>query len=220
MSSDVGIGTTQRTSTTIPYTRDGATDTYSSRERLLTCGKRLIAKFGYEYVSTAAIAQAAGASEFELLQQFGTKAGLLETILNESWKPLNTRFADIVMASVTVRDAAIAILAAMIHVLERDPELAKLMLFESRRQRGDTEIRLSKGFMDFIGLLIRIVERGQKDGSFTTSLEPTAITSALMGAAEGMVRDRLLAELQNQLTPFSQAQLRSTFEVIVAGLAP
>lgn len=220
MSSDAAISTLQKTSPTVPYARDSAADVHGSRERLLTCGKRLIAKFGYEYVSVEAIAEAAGTSEFDLLEQFGSKAALLETILNESWEPLNTRFADIVMASITVRDAAIAILAAMIHVLERDSDLAKLMLFESRRQRGDTEIRLSRGFMDFIGLLIRIVERGQRDGSFTRSLEPTAITSALMGAAEGMVRDRLLAELQNQLVPFSQAQLRRTFEVIVAGLAP
>ncbi|TLZ28289.1 MAG: helix-turn-helix transcriptional regulator, partial [Gammaproteobacteria bacterium] len=61
----------------------------SSRERLLSTAKRLMAEAGYERVSTAAIAREAGTSESQLVRNFGSKAGLLETIFDESWAPLN-----------------------------------------------------------------------------------------------------------------------------------
>ncbi|MDE2090779.1 MAG: TetR/AcrR family transcriptional regulator [Gammaproteobacteria bacterium] len=193
----------------------------SSRERLLAAAKHLIAEEGYERVSTAAIAREAGTSESQLVRYFGTKAGLLETIFDESWAPINPELTRLVAASTTAHEATIAILAAMINVCERDPDLAKLLFFESRRLRGDTaEVQLSKGFLDFSKLVVHLIERGQKDGSFSQALQPIAVCSALLGAAEGMIRDRLLATNQHQPPPFPQSQIRTIFEAIVTGLRP
>lgn len=193
----------------------------SSRERLLAAAKRLMAEEGYERVSTAAIAREAGTSESQLVRYFGTKAGLLEKVFNESWAPLNPRITQLVAASTTAREAVISILATMINVFDRDRDMAKLLFFESRRLRGDSgEIRLSKGFQDFAALVVSLIERGQNDGSFRKALKPLAVTSALLGAAEGMIRDRLLATDQDQPAPFPESQIRTVFEAIVSGLSP
>ena len=193
----------------------------SSRDRLLAAAKHLMAEEGYERVSTAAIAREAGTSESQLVRYFGTKAGLLETIFNESWAPLNPELVQLVAASTTAREATIAILSAMINVFDRDPDLARLLFFESRRPRGDTaEIQLSQGFLDFAKLVVHLIERGQKDGGFSKTLQPSAVCSALLGAAEGMVRDRLLATQQGQPPPFPESQIRAVFEAIVSGLGP
>ncbi|MHB8404724.1 MAG: TetR/AcrR family transcriptional regulator [Gammaproteobacteria bacterium] len=193
----------------------------SSRDRLLAAAKRLMAEEGYERVSTSAIAREAGTSESQLVRYFGTKAGLLETIFNESWAPLNPKLAQLVAASTTAREATIAILSTMINVFERDPDLAKLLFFESRRLRGNTaEVQLSKGFLDFAKLVVHLIERGQKDGGFSKRLQPIAVCSALLGAAEGMIRDRLLATNQGQPSPFPESQIRAVFEAIVSGLGP
>ena len=68
--------------------------------------------------------------------------------------------------------------------------------------------------------MLSLIERGQKDGSFSTALKPQAITSALLGASEGMMRDRLLAAQQNQPSPFPDSQIRAVFGVLISGLKP
>jgi AcrR family transcriptional regulator len=196
-------------------------DAVSSRERLLSTAKRLMAESGYERISTAAIAREAGTSESQLVRNFGSKAGLLETIFDESWAPLNPQIARLVAAATTAREAMITILSTMISAFERDPDLAKLLLFEGRRVRGDNaEILLTQGFRDFAKLVVSLIERGQKDGSFNTALKPQAITSALLGAAEGMMRDRLLAAVQNHPSPVPDSQTRAVFGALVSGLGP
>jgi AcrR family transcriptional regulator len=196
-------------------------DAVSSRERLLSTAKRLMAESGYERISTAAIAREAGTSESQLVRNFGSKAGLLETIFDESWAPLNPQIARLVAAATTAREAMITVLSTMIGAFERDPDLAKLLLFEGRRVRGDNaEVLLTQGFRDFAKLVVSLIERGQKDGSFNTALKPQAITSALLGAAEGMMRDRLLATQQSQPSPFPDSQIRAVFGALVSGLGP
>ena len=193
----------------------------SSRERRLNTAKRLMAGAGYERISTAAIAREAGTSESQLVRCFGSKAGLLETIFDESWAPLNPQIARLVAAAPTAREAMITVLSTMIGAFERDPELAKLLMFEGRRVRGDNaEVLITQGFRDFAKLVLSLIERGQKDGSFSTALKPQAMTSALLGAAEGMMRDRLLAAQQSGSSPFPDSQIRAVFGALVSGLGP
>lgn len=200
------------------------TDTHSagsSRDRLLAAAKRLMAEEGYERVSTAAIAREAGTSESQLVRYFGTKAGLLETIFNESWAPLNPQIAQLVAASTTAREAIVAVLSAMINALDRDPDLAKLLLFESRRVRGSNpEIQISKGYLEFSELVVHLIERGQRDGSFNKTMNSLALSSAFLGMAEGMIRDRLLAANKGQSPPFPESEIRAVFEAVVSGLGP
>ena len=63
----------------------------ASRERLLLAAKTLFARHGYEQTSTATIAREAGSSESQLMRYFGGKAGLLDTIFNESWAAVIAR---------------------------------------------------------------------------------------------------------------------------------
>ena len=190
-----------------------------SRTRLLDAAKELMADQGFERVTTAAIARKAGTSESQLVRYFGGKAGLLESILNEGWAPLNPEIGRLIASSTTARDALINTFAKMIQAFDKDPELAKLLLFESRRLRGESDkIRLTQGFLDFYKQLLALIEWGQKDGSFNSWLHAPAILSALLGACEGMIRDRLLAAQQNKPRPFPETQIRAVFEALIAGL--
>lgn len=189
----------------------------ASRDRLLAAAKRLMAEGGYERTSTAAIAREAGSSESQLVRYFESKAGLLDAIFNESWALLIPRMTQVIGGAPTARAAIVKVLSAMIHMLDRDPELARLMFLEGRRVRGSAgEVLLSQGFVDFSGRIEQLVERGQSDGSFDRRMNRVAISSALLGAAEAMVRDRLLAKP----APFKESQINEVFEAIVSGLAP
>lgn len=194
--------------------------THSSRSRLLAAGKTLFARLGYEQTSTAAIAREAGTSESQLARYFEGKSGLLEAIFNESWKPLNERVQTLIANAPHAREAVLGVLATVIQAFGNDPELAFIFFFEGRRVRGGGhEVILSKGFLQFSELVRRLIARGQKDGSFSLEFNEVAAASAVMGAAEGMIRDRLIAERSGKPNPFSERQIRRVFAAMLEGLA-
>jgi AcrR family transcriptional regulator len=189
--------------------------------RLLNAGKTLFAKNGYEQTSTAAIARDAGSSESQLIRYFGGKAGLLEAIFNESWSGLNLQVEAVLAGAEHGREAILRLLTLMVRALGQDLDIAFLFLFEGRRMRGHSpEVLLSKGFQEFMRQVIAQIRRGQEDGSFRADLEPRVLCSAMFGAAEGMVRDRILSQRNHEPDhPFSDEQILVTFTAMVNGLA-
>jgi len=181
----------------------------------------LFAQNGFEATSTATIAREAGSSESQLIRYFGGKAGLLETIFNEAWSALNDSVAQHVNEAEHGRDALIRILGMMIQAFSRDHDIAFLFLFEGRRTRGVThEVLLSKGFQKFSEVLAAMIDRGVKDGSFRGDIHPRILGSAMLGCAEGMIRDRVLAVRNNLANPFEDEAIIRTFTAMVNGLAP
>lgn len=195
--------------------------THTSRARLLGAGRTLFSKNGYEQTSTAAIAREAGSSESQLIRYFGGKSGLLEAIFNESWGGLNEAIRQQVTEAPHGREAIQRILHLVVEVFGRDHELAFLFLFEGRRIRGgSSEVVLSDGFRQFYQLVGGLIRRGQEDGSFRSDLDVSAMGAAMLGAAEGMIRDRLIAERTGRANPYDDGSVRAVFEALTAGFAP
>jgi len=187
-----------------------------SRERLIDAAKRLFAKQGFERTATSAIAHEAGTSESQLVRYFQSKAGLLQAIFDESWQGLNQAIQQVVVAAADAREALVGVLETVIAAFGRDPDLAHLFLFEGRRIRGPSaEVQLSKGFIDFENLLRVLIQRGRKDGSFREELSVFAVASALVGATEAMIRDRLMGR-----SPASDEEMRAIFSAMLDGFAP
>jgi AcrR family transcriptional regulator len=199
---------------------DAGDNTQTSRSRLLNAGKTLFAKHGYEQTSTAAIAREAGSSESQLIRYFGGKAGLLEAIFNESWSALTTSVQERVETAHHGREAILNLLTLMMQGLTSDHNAAFLFLFEGRRLRGhSSEVLLSKGYHEFVKVLDAQIARGQEDGSFRKDINPRVLCSAMLGTAEGMLRDRVMAERNREPHPFTDEELFRTFTSMVNGLA-
>ena len=65
------------------------------------------------------------------------------------------------------------------------------------------------------------IQRGREDGSFRTDVHPRVLSSAMLGCAEGMVRDRILSERNHETEhPFTDADILRTFSAMVDGLGP
>ena len=190
--------------------------------RLLHAGKMLFAKSGYEQTSTAAIARESGSSESQLIRYFGGKAGLLEAIFNESWSALNGIVEQYIADTKHGREAILRLLTLMIRAFNRDHDIAFLFLFEGRRMRGhSSEVVISKGFTQFMTVVNAQIERGREDGSFRKDIDPRVLSSAMLGSAEGMVRDRIMCERNGDTThPFTDENVLAAFEAVVNGLAP
>ena len=193
--------------------------TQTSRQRLLEAGKLLFSKQGFEQTSTAAIAREAGTSESQLVRYFSSKVGLLEAIFNENWRELNQSIQAVVLAAKDAREALAGVLECITDAFGKDAALAYLLLFEGRRIRGATsEIILSKGFVEFDNLLHVLIHRGKRDGTFRTDLSENALASALLGATEAMIRDRLLAQRAGRPMPFDDREVRAVFFALLHGL--
>lgn len=189
--------------------------------RLLNAGKTLFAKNGYEQTSTAAIAREAGSSESQLIRYFGGKAGLLEAIFNEAWTSLNDHVQQHIAEAAHGRDAIIRILSLMIQAFSRDHDIAFLFLFEGRRMRGGShEVLLSKGFVQFLQVMDMLIERGRDDGSFRKDISTKVMCSAMLGCAEGMMRDRVLSVRNHEPDVFNDELIVATFTAMANGLAP
>jgi AcrR family transcriptional regulator len=192
----------------------------SSRSRLLQAAKRLFALQGYEQTATSAIAREAGTSESQLMRYFGGKVGLLDALFNDAWLDLNERVRRVVADAPTNRDAIVEVLQAIIGSLARDPDLATLFLFEGRRLRGDEpRVRLSEGFQAFADLVKGLVKRGQIDREIDARLDAAAVASALMGACEAMIRDRVVARVSGGRA-FPEREIRRTLDVMLSGFSP
>jgi TetR/AcrR family transcriptional regulator, fatty acid metabolism regulator protein len=193
--------------------------TQTSRQRLLEAGKTLFAKQGFEQTSTAAIAREAGTSESQLVRYYRSKVGLLEAIFNENWRDLNQKIQQVVVAATDAREALAGVLESVSEAFGKDPALAYLLLFEGRRIRGSSsEIILSKGFVEFDNLLHVLIHRGKRDGTFRNDLDDNALASALLGATEAMIRDRLLAQRAGRALPYGDPEMRAIFFALLHGL--
>ncbi|MEA2488922.1 MAG: TetR/AcrR family transcriptional regulator, fatty acid metabolism regulator protein [Acidobacteriota bacterium] len=198
-----------------------ADSTQTSRSRLLNAGKLLFSRNGYEQTSTAAIARESGSSESQLIRYFGGKSGLLEAIFNDGWSGLNDSVRLHMEQAEHGRDAILRILSLMIEGFANDHDIAFLFLFEGRRLRGNSrEVLLSKGFMHFISVVHALIEKGQADGSFRNDVDAKVLCSAMLGTAEGMVRDWVMSERAKEEHPFTNEAIKTAFAAMVNGLAP
>ena len=192
----------------------------TSRDRLIAAARTLISQHGYEQTSTAAIAREAGTSESQLVRYFKSKAGLLETVFNDSWQPLNKEIQRRVVEATSAREALTSVLQCVIEEFSSDHEVAYLLLFEGRRIRGATsEINLSSGFREFEKLLGMLISRGKRDATFAASLNDRAIGAALLGLAESMIRERIMAERTGQPNPFTDEEIRAVFDAFMNGVS-
>ena len=192
-------------------------ETASSRDRLLAAGKTLFARGGYEGTSTASIVREAGTSESQLVRYFGGKSGLLNAIFNEGWAALNETVGREISTAANGRDAILRLLNIVMTTFARDRDIAFLLLFEGRRVRG-AEVQISEGFVQFSRVLEGLLDRGRKDGSLREDIPVPVMAAALTGAAEGMVRDAILAERAGRGEAFEERSIHAVFESFLLAL--
>lgn len=186
--------------------------------RLLSAGRALFARLGFEQASTASIAREASTSESQLVRYFGGKAGLLDAILNEIWGALNGRVRQQVADAASAREALLAVAGELEKLLADDDETAYLLLCESWRIRGEV-IQLCEGHREFLDQLRRLLRRGRKDGSLVSPLPEAAVLASLTGAIEGMARELLFARRSGQPAPFTSGEMSRAFVTLLTAAA-
>ncbi len=191
-----------------------ANSTLSSHDRILLAAKRLFAEHGYENTSTVAIARDAGTSESQLMKHFGSKQGLLVAIFDDGWTGMNERIQMIPHGSPANR--LLSVLEAITIELENDPELKILSALESRRVRKDSNVVLmSRGARQFRDILDRILEDMRNEGQIRSDISLDAVRAAVVGMAEGLWRDRVVADRSELPAQYSFDDIHKVLELLI-----
>ena len=186
----------------------------SSHDRILRAAKRLFAQNGYENTSTVAIAREAGTSESQLMKHFGSKQGLLVAIFDRGWASMNERIKTINHSSPA--DRLLSVLKAISVELENDPELKVLAALESRRVRKDSnEVILTRGSHQYRELLDRILLDMQNEGQIRRDVNLDAVRAAIVGMAEGMWRDQVIAGRSEMRANYSFGDMEKVLEILI-----
>ena len=151
------------------------------------------------------------------MRYFGGKVGLLEALFDTAWDDLNRRVEKTTAKHQSAKGAILGIIDTVVAALARDREQAMLFLFEARRLRGGARrVRHSSGFNAFNESLRAIVRRGMAAREFSQELDPTAVTAALLGAMESMLRERVVARSHGARI-FTEREIRRTLDAMLGG---
>jgi AcrR family transcriptional regulator len=188
----------------------------SSHDRILQSGRKLFAEDGYENTTTSAIARRAGTSESQLIKHFGSKEGLLEAIFDDAWRRMADGLRNVQEDRVPPMERLRALTDLMIGNLEQDRELQTLMLLEGRRIRKHGHmVLLTRGYLQVLGVLDGVLREMGEGGLLRSDLHPQAVRSALVGAFEGLLRDRLLAERAGFPAGYDGTEMRQAFRAVM-----
>lgn len=188
-----------------------------SRERLREAAKRIFSERGYEATATSEICRLAGTSQSQLIKHFGGKLGLLEAIFEHAWERINPAIR-LALEAVPAPREKLRILSEMVlNFLGRDREMLTLFLLEGRRIRGDGHmVVLVPGFLDFVKILDGVLKELQQQGELTPGINPSAMRSGIMGAFEGLLRDRLLARTSKFPAAYSEEDISTVFGAFIS----
>ncbi len=186
----------------------------SSHDRILFAAKQLFAQLGYENTSTVAIARQAGTSESQLMKHFGSKQGLLVAIFDRGWAGMIDRIQAIPNGSPSER--LLAVLEAVSIELEKDPELKTVAMLEARRVRKDgTDVLLSQGSRQYRELLGKILQDMRNEGQLRTDISLDAVRAAVIGMAEGLWRDQVIASRSEVRANYGIDDVHKVMELMV-----
>jgi AcrR family transcriptional regulator len=190
------------------------------RDRLLESAKILFSIHGYENTSTAAIARQANTSESQLIKHFGSKEGLLESIFERGWQNLEF-ISHAVQVLPAPADKLRMIFELVLQTLERDQALKELMLFEGRRIRkagSGSDILITSGYLRFSSAVEQVITDLIAGTPLAEKVSPAALTSALVGMFESMLRDQVLARRANFHFSSTPEEIRAVFDLFLSRL--
>jgi TetR/AcrR family fatty acid metabolism transcriptional regulator len=186
----------------------------SSHARMLAAAVRLFSLQGFAQTSTAQVAREAGTSESQLIKHFGSKEGLLLEIFEGTWRQLNLEAAPLVAADGPPGERVRVLMRFVLKRLEQQPEVKRLMLFEGRRVRAGG-LSLTAGFRQFVERLDGLLRQARRGGQLRQDLSVPVVRSLLIGAFEGLLRDRIMARESGYPAAYSGRDIQRAMDALI-----
>jgi TetR/AcrR family transcriptional regulator, fatty acid metabolism regulator protein len=185
------------------------------REHLLDAAVRVFARRGYHGSRVADIAEEAGVAHGLLYHYFSSKEEVLQTIFRENWGQLLERFRAVEDADEAAPDKLAGIAKILLRTWRNDPDLVTVMVREvARSPQLQAEV---EGVREAFAILRRVIEQGQREGSFRRDLDPLLAAWIVYGGLEEVLTGWVLGGLPDGDEQVARAE-RTAVELALGGL--
>jgi TetR/AcrR family fatty acid metabolism transcriptional regulator len=186
----------------------------SKRERILRAAIDVFARSGYFNAKVSEIAKAAGVADGTIYLYFDGKEDILITIFREHTRHyLQTLERDLVNARRPEERIRIAI-RHHLETLGHDRALAVVSQVELRHSLKFMSQFSQQEVGDYLNILRKIVEQGQRESTFRRNLHPQLVAKAVFGILDEMVTSWILSDKEYDLV----AQADQVADLILTGL--
>lgn len=191
---------------------------------MLQVAKKLFARQGYDKTSVADIVRELNIYESQLYRLFKGKGEILNTIFDMAWARIITRSQDSFEADDSCITKVEKVVSMIVDTLEQDRDLEMIFLLEGRRAIRGVDFKEVGGITRLVNLLDTLLREAQQDGILKNDVSDEALQalrSALIGALEGMTRDRVYSRtgrFRNYPAKYSNEDIKRTFRTILESL--
>ena len=186
------------------------------RKTLLDAAVRVFARAGYHGSRVGDIAEEAGVAHGLLYHYFPSKEEVLQTIFRENWGQLIERFRAVEATDEPAGEKLEGIAKILLRTWRNDPDLVTVMVREVARspQLESQVVEVREAF----AIVQRIVEQGQRDGTFRPDLDARLASWILYGGLEEVLTGWVLGGLPADDAEVERAE-RTAIDLALRGLA-
>jgi len=157
------------------------------RERILDSAERVFARHGFYTARVAEIAREAGVADGTIYLYFKSKDDLLISLFESRMERLNTQLQEKVGAVDSAPEKICVFLNSYAALAKQHPHVAEVLTIELRQSSKFMKEYANPRFGDFLRMLARIVEDGQKAGELDDGIPALVAARALFGAIDELV---------------------------------
>lgn len=181
-------------------TRNGSA---GKRELILRAATRVFARNGYFNSKVADIARAADVADGTVYLYFKSKEEILHSIFDQNMADAIASGRRLIKALEDPREKLRRIARLHLERLGADRDLAVVFQVELRGSTKFMEEFSAAGFAEYLDLLRKIIEEGQRSSVFRKDLNAKVVAKVLFGALDEMATNWIISHRHYQLEPMA-----------------
>lgn len=199
----------------MPRSSGGAASTRGTvtdkREAILRAATRVFAEKGFFNSKVADIAKAAGVADGTVYLYFKNKDDVLHSIFDRAMEEFITDGRRELELLSKPEDKLRRIAELHLERLGADREMAIVFQVELRGSIKFMQEFSAAGFSEYLDIIRKTIEEGQKSGAFRRDLKPVVGAKILYGALDEMVTNWIISNKSYQLAPMADEVLKIFF---------
>jgi AcrR family transcriptional regulator len=185
------------------------------QRQILEAAVRVFARNGYHTSRVADVAAEAGVAHGLVYHYFSSKEALLDAVFRETWDGLLEAFRRVEASGEPAREQLRQVAAIVLRTWRRDPDLIRVLVREVARSPQLQAQADDVG--EVLGVIERIVARGQAAGEVRDDLDARLSAWIVWGALEELLTGWVLGRLPDSDEDVTVAE-RTVVELLSAGL--
>lgn len=173
------------------------------RELILRAATRVFARNGYFNSKVADIARAADVADGTVYLYFKSKEEILHSIFDQNMTEAIASGRKLIKALSDPREKLRRIAKLHLERLGADRDLAVVFQVELRGSTKFMEEFSAAGFAEYLDLLCKIIEEGQRSSVFRKDLSAKVVSKILFGALDEMATNWIISRRNYQLEPMA-----------------